>query len=208
MTKRFLTVTTVAFILAGHSNAQTPVNYADKVNTLIGNEGKGHNVNERYLEAGYTFPGALYPMGLVQFTPTFFEADRGFVVNQLSGAGCDHMGNFPMLPLHGELKESPKGMTGYKPSYKVQKAVAGYYKASLFNDIQAALTVTKRTGMAQFTFPAGDKRATVVIGSGTNATKLSEAYIKITGPGMCEGYADGGSFCGIEQPVNYRVYFV
>ncbi|RYE17839.1 MAG: glycoside hydrolase family 92 protein, partial [Sphingobacteriales bacterium] len=40
------------------------------------------------------------------------------------------------------------------------------------------------------------------------ATKLSEAYIKITGPGMCEGYADGGSFCGIEQPVNYRVYFV
>ncbi|RYE19258.1 MAG: glycoside hydrolase family 92 protein, partial [Sphingobacteriales bacterium] len=188
--------------------AQSPVNYADKVNTLIGNKGKGHGVNERYLEAGYTFPGAIYPMGLVQFTPTFFEADRGFVVNQLSGAGCDHMGNFPTLPLKGELKESPDGMTGFKPEYKVQKAVAGYYKVQLFDDVQASLTATKRTGMAEYTFPAKEKRATIVIGSGTNGTVLSDAYIKITGANTCEGYADGGYFCGKEQPVNYKVYFV
>ncbi|MEO6498600.1 MAG: hypothetical protein ABIN95_06290, partial [Mucilaginibacter sp.] len=82
-------------LITANTYAQAPINYAEKVNTQIGNKGKGHGVNERYLEAGYTFPGALYPMGLVQFTPTFFEADRGFVVNQLSGAGCDHMGNFP-----------------------------------------------------------------------------------------------------------------
>ncbi|RYD86352.1 MAG: glycoside hydrolase family 92 protein, partial [Sphingobacteriales bacterium] len=37
---------------------------------------------------------------------------------------------------------------------------------------------------------------------------LSDANIKITGPGMCEGYADGGYFCGKEQPVNYKGYFV
>ncbi|RCH55183.1 glycoside hydrolase family 92 protein [Mucilaginibacter hurinus] len=188
--------------------AQVGVNYADKVNTQIGNLGKGHGVHERYLEAGYTFPGALYPMGLVQFTPTFFEADRGFVVNQLSGAGCDHMGNFPTLPLKGELTQSPDGMTGFKPNYKVQKAVAGYYNTTLFDDIQARLTVTKRTGMAEYTYPAGEKRATIVIGSGTNGTVLSEANINITGAGACEGYADGGYFCGKEQPVNYRVYFV
>jgi predicted alpha-1,2-mannosidase len=202
-----LTVLMLAFSTSGFAQTQ-PVNYAEKVNTQIGNQGKGHGVNERYLEAGYTFPGALYPMGLVQFTPTFFEADRGFVVNQLSGAGCDHMANFPTLPLKGELKESPDGMKGFKPEYKVQKAVAGYYKVKLFGDVTAGLTVTKRTGMAEFTYPAGEKRATVVIGSGTNGTRLSEANIKITGPGMCEGYADGGYFCGQEQPVSYKVYFV
>ncbi|GAB2686379.1 GH92 family glycosyl hydrolase [Mucilaginibacter koreensis] len=182
--------------------------YAAKVNTLIGTKGKGFGTAERYLEAGYTFPGAMVPFGMVQFTPTFFNEDKGFVVNQLSGAGCDHMGNFPTLPLTGALTKSPDDMSGFKPGYYDKTTIAGYYKTQLNNNILCELTTTKRTGMAQYTYPAGQKLATIIIGSGVNATQLSEAEIKFTGANTLEGYADGGSFCSPQIKTNYKVYFV
>lgn len=194
------------FTIANAQKKAKPVNYAEKVNTLIGTKGKGKSKEEMYLEAGFTFPGATYPFGMVQFTTTFFDEDKGFVVNQLSGAGCPHMGNFPSLPLNGDLKVSPNDMRGYKPGYHMEKAMAGYYKVLLGNyGTDCELSVTKRTGMARYTFADTTKRATIVIGSGINATKIMDAHITITGPGKCEGYADGGSFCGIKT--DYKVYF-
>jgi putative alpha-1,2-mannosidase len=182
-------------------------NYAEKVNTMIGTAGKGKSPEEMYLEAGFTFPGATYPFGMVQFTTTFFDENKGFVVNQLSGAGCAHMGNFPTLPLNNDLLQSPNDMKGYQPLYHIQKAMAGYYKVKLgSSNIECELSVTKRTGMAQYQFSDTAKHGTIIIGSGINATTISNASIKITGPGKCEGYADGGSFCGIKT--NYKVYFV
>ena len=62
-------------------------NYAQKVNTLIGTKGVG-------LTSGYLYPGATYPHGMVQFTPSYFYKSAGFVINQNSGGGCEHMGNF------------------------------------------------------------------------------------------------------------------
>ena len=56
--------------------------YSGKVNTLIGTQGNGWS-------SGYLYPGATYPFGMVQFTPTYFSKQLGFVINQLSGAGCD-----------------------------------------------------------------------------------------------------------------------
>ncbi len=200
----------LSIIIVSSASAQQkikPVNYAEKVNTLIGTAGKGKSPQEMYLEAGFTFPGATYPFGMVQFTTTFFDENKGFVVNQLSGAGCPHMGNFPTLPLNGDLQASPNDMKGYKPQYHMQKAMAGYYKVNLASsNISAELTVTKRTGMAQYKFADTAKHATIIIGSGINATKINEASVKITGPGKCEGYADGGSFCGINT--HFKVYFV
>jgi len=183
------------------------INYAEKVNTMIGTKGKGKSPQEMYLEAGFTFPGATYPFGMVQFTTTFFDEDKGFVVNQLSGAGCPHMGNFPTLPLNGQLTSSPNNMKDFKPQYHMEKAMAGYYKVNLgSSNIDCELTDTKRTGMAQYHFSDTAKQATIIIGSGINATKITDAHITITGPGKCEGYANGGSFCGIKT--DYRVYFV
>ena len=45
--------------------------YAQQVNTLIGTEGAG-------LTSGYLYPGATYPFGMVQFTPTYFAKNAGF----------------------------------------------------------------------------------------------------------------------------------
>lgn len=179
--------------------------YSLKVNTRIGNEGKGASVHEAYLEAGYTFPGAMYPFGMTQFTPTFFHPNKGFVINQMSGAGCEHMGNLPLLPLAGALKVSPKDMLGFKRGFKVKKAFAGFYEVIDTAGINSALTVTPRTGMGKFDFPSHLNTGTFIIGTGLNATSMKEAYVKITSPSGFEGFADGGSFCGTD--VSYRIYF-
>ena len=76
---------------AGSACGQQSDGYAHKVNTLIGTRGVG-------LTSGYLYPGATYPFGMVQFTPTYFAKRGGFVINQLSGGGCSHMGNFPTFP--------------------------------------------------------------------------------------------------------------
>lgn len=204
--KCFLSVVLLLLHLLSFSQKKTvPVNYAEKVNGLIGSKGKGVSETELQFEAGFTFPGAMYPFGMVQFTPTFFEPDKGFVVNQLSGAGCPNMGNFPTLPLAGHLNGSPNAMAGLGVQLSTVKSVAGFYQAKA-NEVDCRLTVTKRTGMAKYQFPSSQDVGTVIIGSGINATKISSANIRITGPNSCEGYADGGTFCGAPTP--YRVYFV
>ena len=92
----------LAALLLGASSAcgQQSDSYAHKVNTLIGTRGVG-------LTSGYLYPGATYPFGMVQFTPTYFAKRGGFVINQLSGGGCSHMGNFPTFPVTGKHPRLP-----------------------------------------------------------------------------------------------------
>lgn len=193
----FLFVATlVVSFLPTASHAQ---DYSRKVNTLIGTQGNGWS-------SGYLYPGATYPFGMVQFTPTYFTKQLGFVINQLSGAGCDHMGNFPTLPLSGELKVSPDSIINLRASLSKEKGTAGYYTTLVNDSIQAELTVTERTGMAKYSFSANENRGTVIIGGGVAATPIEVAAISITSPNSCEGYAEGGAFCGFPTP--YKVYFV
>jgi len=73
---------------AGGACGQQSDSYAHKVNTLIGTRGVG-------LTSGYLYPGATYPFGMVQFTPTYFAKRGGFVINQMSGGGWDPGPRFP-----------------------------------------------------------------------------------------------------------------
>lgn len=174
-------------------------NYAEEVNALIGTKGLG-------LASGYLYPGATYPFGMVQFTPSYFSKSAGFVINQLSGAGCDHMGNFPTFPVKGKLQASPENILNYRINISKEQGHAGYYEATVQEDIRAHLTVTERTGMAKYEFPANQTMGTVIIGGGISATPINQAAIVITAPNRCEGYAVGGNFCGLPTP--YKVYFV
>lgn len=183
----------------GNVNAQTTKDFAREVNTLIGTKGVG-------LASGYLYPGATYPYGMVQFTPSYFSKRSGFVINQLSGAGCEHMGNFPTFPLKGKLDFSPNNMLDCRINVSDEKGHAGYYEATVQEDIKAKLTVTERTGMASYDFPADQPYGTVIIGGGVSATPIEQAAIAITAPNRCEGYAEGGNFCGLRTP--YKVYFV
>ena len=193
----FLSVATLVVSL--QPTASHAQDYSRKVNTLIGTQGNGWS-------SGYLYPGATYPFGMVQFTPTYFTKQLGFVINQLSGAGCDHMGNFPTLPLSGELKVSPDSIINLRASLSKEKGTAGYYTTLVNDSIQAELTVTERTGMAKYSFSANENRGTVIIGGGVAATPIEVAAISITSPNTCEGYAEGGAFCGFPTP--YKVYFV
>ena len=172
-------------------------NRARLVNPFIGTQGVG-------LTSGYLFPGATYPAGMVQFTPTYFAKNAGFVVNQNSGGGCEHMGNFPTFPVKGALQVSPDKIRNARFQVGNEKGYAGYYEASVNDDVQAALTVTERTGMAQYVFPDSSRMNSVIIGAGIAATRITEAALVVTSPHSVEGYADGGYFCGIRTP--YKVY--
>lgn len=179
------------------AQAQKP-GYATIVNTLIGTKGVG-------LTSGYLYPGATYPHGMVQFTPSYFYKSAGFVINQNSGGGCEHMGNFPTFPVKGKLSASPNNIRDARINVTREKGHAGHYQAMVQDDIEAQLTVTPRTGMARYTFPDSESYGTIIIGAGIAATRIDEAAVCITSPTTCEGYADGGNFCGIRTP--YKVYF-
>lgn len=195
MKRLFLLFTLMASLAVAASDA----GFARKVNTLIGNKGVG-------LTSGYLYPGATYPFGMVQFTPTYFAKRGGFVINQLSGGGCAHMGNFPTFPLKGKLTVSPGNIIDHRVNVSHEQGHAGLYSARVQDDIDASLTVTERTGMARYSFPDNERYGTVIIGAGISATPIENAVVVVTGPNSCEGYAMGGNFCGIETP--YRVYFV
>ncbi len=194
-----MSLVAAALLLALGIPANADSTYAELVNTSIGTSGVG-------LSAGFNFPGAVYPGGMAQFTPTFFARQRGFVVNQLNGAGCRQFGNFPMLPVCGEIKDSPEWMMNNTITIEDKTTQAGYYEATVADSTDVEITVSKRTGMARIAFPESSRRASVIIGSGIAATPIEVAAAYITGPSSCEGYAEGGNFCGARTP--YKVYFV
>jgi len=174
--------------------------YSNIVDTTIGSKGDA-------LACGYSFIGACYPFGMVQFTPSFFSPQKGFVITQLNGAGCSNFGNFPVLPIAGSLKESPFDMNGFSSYSSINNASAGYLSVDMKDNIKSELTVTRRSGVAKFTFNNLDD-GTIIIGSGINSSEsrfINEAMINITSNSTCEGFTQGGEFCGTE--VSYKVYF-
>lgn len=169
------------------------------VDPQIGSQGSG-------LGCGYNFVGATYPFGMVQFTPSFFSPQKGFVINQLSGAGCPNMGNFPVLPFAGPIKNSPSNMDSFKKYQLINEAHAGFLSLQMQDHTTANLTVNKRSGVANFMFDKTSKVGTVIIGSGVSSTNVTNAMVTITSDSSCEGFAEGGDFCG--SSVDYKLYFV
>jgi predicted alpha-1,2-mannosidase len=193
---KFIYISTFVFFLNGlELNAQQ---YAKLVDPEIGSQGNG-------LGCGYNYIGASYPFGMVQFTPSFFSPQKGFVINQLSGAGCPNMGNFPVLPIGGKLVHSPKNMEGFKKYEAINQSHAGFVSLNMADKTTAKLTVNKRVGIAVFKFDKPTKEGTVIIGAGISSTSVNNAMVKITSDKTCEGFADGGEFCG--SPTKYRIYF-
>ncbi|MDP4276861.1 MAG: GH92 family glycosyl hydrolase [Bacteroidota bacterium] len=180
------------------SKADSRINYAQLVDTRIGTEGNG-------LACGFTFLGAAYPFGMMQLTPSFFSPQKGIVVNQISGAGCPNMGNFPVLPLAGDLKSSPQKMETYPLYETVNNSSAGYCSITMKDGVTCRMTVSKRSGIIRFLFPDKEANGTILIGSGVSSTFVSNAQVKITSPNTCEGYAKGGEFCGYQT--DYKIYF-
>jgi predicted alpha-1,2-mannosidase len=187
-------------LLIFYSSQLSAQEYSKLVDTKIGSKGEG-------LACGYNFIGATYPFGMVQFTPTFFSPQKGFVITQLNGAGCSNLGNFPILPLNGVIEKSPYDMNSFEKYEKVEIAKAGYLSLKMNDNIDVDLTVTKRSGIGKFSFD-NSNYGTLIIGTGINSSpseNIKDAFVKITSDSSCEGYTRGGDFCGTES--DYKIYF-
>ncbi len=123
---------------------------------------------------------------------------KGFAVTDLNGPGCDAAGDFPIMMHPGHIKNKNiyfsdsddrvlplyiKGTnipntrkggrndnSGTYPSSNVI-GEAGYYKVIFENDMIAELTVSKRSGIAKFTFPASISESTLFFTTGSRMTR-------------------------------------
>ncbi len=190
--------------------AQTPPTQgpAASVNPLIGtSDGPGDGIN--------LFPGATTPFGMVQLSPDtedhgfgyHYGQDfiHGFSMTHMSGPGCANEGDVfftattgPVLTRIDDIR-SPY-------SHTLEKATPGYYQVQLLGwDIDARLSATDHTGIAQFTFPAG-KPANILVPISHTLNNTTATQIRVVGDRQIEGFVEDHAFCGNRQ--TYKVYFV
>ena len=182
--------------------------------------------------AGNTFPGPVMPFGMMQWGPDTASGSknpgggyaygdktiRGFSVRRLSGAGCPNGGDFTFLPTTKALTGAPTQSQSstlasqYLPkfSHADEEASPGYYRVGLdpgtADAIDARLTATTRSGIAQFSFPAG--RAGTVLINATGSRMGATAGSVHIDPARREVTAEvtTGAFC--YMPSRYKIYVV
>ncbi|MEJ2008593.1 MAG: GH92 family glycosyl hydrolase, partial [Acidobacteriota bacterium] len=91
-------------------------------------------------------------------------------------------------------------------SHSQESASPGYYQVMLSRwGIDARLTATDRSGLAQFTFPAG-KPANILVPISHTLNYTAAAEVQVKGDREITGYVMDRAFCGNKQ--TYKVYFV
>ncbi len=198
------------------ANAAKTADLAKWVNPFVGTRpgGADHGTGGG---AGNTFPGAVAPFGMVQWSPDtkksqpggYFYDDNtitGFSLTHLSGAGCTTYQDLPFMPYVGEISTSPATDPGHYTStfdHKNEHATAGAYDVALDNGAKVELSATQRTGSGRFTYPAG-AASTLLVNTSGSVNGTDDASISI-GKDTISGWATSGRFCGAKN--SYRVYF-
>ncbi len=205
--KQILILACALLLLATPALAQGP-GPAASVNPTIGTgDGPGGGIN--------LFPGPAIPFGMVQLSPDteghgygyhYGQFDiQAFTMTHMSGPGCTNEGEVSFMATTGPVHtvasdfESPY-------SHSDESASPGYYRVNLLRwDIDAELSATERTGIAQFTFPAGAP-ANILVPISRTLNFTTNASVQIVGDRQLEGYVENRAFCGNHQ--TYKVYFV
>ncbi len=161
------------------------------------------------------FPGATMPFGMVQLSPDtedhgygyHYDQDQvhGFSMTHMSGVGCANEGDVFFMPTTGPVVTRVEDMQSFY-THKLETATPGYYQVHLVQwDINAELSATDRTGIARFTFPAGQV-ANILIPISHTLDNVTGAEIHVTGDRQIEGFVEDSAFCGSHH--TYKVYFV
>lgn len=138
-------------------------------------------------------------------TPYAFENNffTGYSHVNLSGVGCPDLGSILTMPTTGDIRPD---FRDYGSFYNDEYAEPGYYKNHLTKyDITTETTVTPRSSIERYTFPAGNGNILVNLGQGL--TNESGATVKKVSDTEIEGVKLLGTFCYQPQAV-FPIYFV
>ena len=161
------------------------------------------------------FPGAVRPFGMVQLSPDTEDHGagyhyiqkyiKGFSLTHMSGGGCATEGDVFFTPTTGPIMTKVSDyQTPY--SHKSETALPGFYEVQLLQwAIDAKLSATERTGVGQFTFPAG-KVANIVVPISHTLNSTESASIRVVGDRRIEGFVENHAFCN--RTPTYKVHFV
>ncbi|MBV9258041.1 MAG: GH92 family glycosyl hydrolase [Ktedonobacteraceae bacterium] len=167
---------------------------------------------------GNDFPGADMPFGMVQWSPdtnnrsaggNYSYGDnriRGYALTHIAGPGCGAMGDDPILPMTGNAPSNVNGtMASY--SHTGEMANAGYYTATTGSPaIKTELTVTQRSGMARFTYPATTSADILIkLRDSQNQNNTDPSSAQIVSNTEVIGNTTSGHFCG--DVATYTVHF-
>jgi len=198
------------FILSGAAHSKQK-DYARWVNPFIGTGGHGH-----------TFPGAVYPFGLVQLSPDtrlkgwdscagYHYSDSliyGFSHTHLSGTGipdyCDILFMPSMGPIYFDNGTTADLAHSYPSTFRHETEIAepGYYRVLLEkHKILAELTVTPRCGFHRYTFPQAGKVHLLI--DLVHRDPVVDSYLRVVNPYEIEGYRISSSWAK-----DQRVFFV
>ena len=186
----------------------SPASPASSVNPMIGTGGDpddGINL----------FPGAVRPFGMVQLSPDTEDHGfgyhyiqswiKGFSMTHMSGVGCANQGDVFFTATTGPIVTQVSDFQS-PYSHESEKASPGFYQVQLLESgVTAKLTTTERTGMAQFTFPAG-KVANILVPISHTLNHTAAASIRVVGDRRIEGFVENHLFCN--RTPTYKVYFV
>ncbi len=179
---------------------------------------------------GNTYPGAVRPFGMLAWSPQNSKGSqistpapggyqyaatkiRGLSLTHLSGVGCSGAnGDIPIMPYVGNVTSSPSAdatdaIYASTFSHANEAASPGYYKVGLDSGAGAELTVTDRTGMGRFTFPA-DQPASLLFRTSLSETGSQDATVHIDpATRTITGSVSAGNFCGPQSTDNSHSYY-
>ena len=173
--------------------ASSNLNLTQYVNPFIGTAPGGSSFGFSG-DSGDTFPGATYPMGMVQWSPDttsnlpggYYYPDstiKGFSLTHFSGRGCTVYQDIPFMPYVGTIDVSPathSSTYNSRFSHSSESAHPGYYRVHLDGpNVKVELSVTRRTGMGQFAYPASTA-STMIINAGGSINGNTNASATIT----------------------------
>ena len=190
------------FPFASHSQSNSLL---DLVDPFIGTAGHGH-----------TYPGAVYPFGMVQLSPdtrltgwdgcsAYHYSDSivyGFSHTHLSGTGASDYGDVLLMPYSGLPNRYEQDKIGSLFDHAAEKASPGYYRTRLDDyGIDAELTVSPRCGLHRYTFQ-GEEDAFVMLDL-IHRDFVLDSYLSITNDYELEGYRFSSAWAS-----DQRIYFV
>ena len=207
-----------AILLVARPAAAQPLDLVQFVNPFIGTDDSNSPNPVGGGAGGSTYPGAVVPFGMVQFSPDTPTASpsgyrfsdtsiQEFSLTHFDGAGCPNNEDIGILPVTGDLTTSPgTGWTGYASAYTKanESAAPGFYRTRLDRYATSVeLSATRRTGIARFTFPSSTT-ARVLVNTSRSATGNRSGSISISGSQMT-GAVTAGGFCGSSK--TFQIFF-